>query len=427
MDNEVKTWLPERRENQLAKLIAFLVSPVLGLLTALLHPNTRTSYLVLLLSFMTIGLTMIVPEERNEEANFDCTTYRDDFESIATYSSADFNTVLADYSSMSDAGGTDIYATILYYAVSRFTDNYHVCFMVIALIFAWFMLKSMRYLVAESDYRLSVLCLLLLFLFTMCQIQFINMFRYFTAYWIALYALFKIILEKDRKYWLLLAVTPFVHGAFFLIFIIYAFYRVIRGHHPFAVTMVIIGLLFSSVSVQVFSWIILHLPDSLGGHYSEYINEWYLQEINEGGIGYKWVVRLLELAVRLSVNAIVLFFAYNYKTHIADTKCNHIYFLLLALTAFVNFTFMIPDVGSRNVMFVYPLIAYIWLVCFSGERRWNWIIYSFAGMYLMFFLILPWNIYRIPCFRHYMALWNMDVVYQSPVYLFVKYIFFPPA
>jgi hypothetical protein len=186
---------------------------------------------------------------------------------------------------------------------------------------------------------------------------------------------------------------------------------------------VIVSILITPISEQLVSFGLQFLPGGLSEHYSAYLDFWYIKRINSDGIGYKWIVRLMELAVRLSVNIMGLFFAYHYKSHIADTKAKHVYFFLLAVLAFVNFTFMIPDVGSRYVMFTFPLIAYIWLVCFASERRWNWLIYSFAGLYLFFFLIMPWNIYRVPCLRYYIIQWNADILYQSPLFLWIKYIF----
>ncbi len=413
-------WLEERRDDVIFKFIALLISPVLGMFAALLHLNTRSSFIALFIAFTFIGLTMDVPEDRTEEDNFDSIAYRAEFEAYSDNSSSDFRTMLAEYIDMTS--GTDFYSSMLCFIVSRFTANYHVYFMVIAIIYSIFMLAVMRYLVREENYTLSFLCLILLFLFTQGQIQQINVFRFYTAYWMALLAIFKIIQDGKPLYWLLLIVTPIIHGSFFIIFLIFAIYYIIRRSNKVAVITVLLSLAFSVIAVQIFSWVIMHLPESLGGHYSGYINEWYMERINEGGIGHKWIVRLMELAVRLSVNIAVLYLAWHYKDRIANSKCKNIYFFMMAVLAFVNFTFMIPSVGSRYVMFIFPIIAYIWLVCFAELKSRNWLMFAFGGLYLFYFLILPWNIYQIPCFRFYTMLWNADVVYGSPIYLFFKYV-----
>jgi len=427
MSQTQKIWLPENKEGIIVKIVAFLISPVLGMFSALVRPNTKSSYIILFLSLVTIGMAINIPDDRTEEMNFDSIAYRAEFEDYIGMSANDYKSVISNYSQMGEDGATDLYSNTLYFFVTRFSENYHICFLFVSIVFAFFMLKTTRYLVAEDNYHFSVLCLLLLFLFTMAQIGKINMFRFYTAFWVALYAIFKIVLDKDRRYWLLLAITPAIHGSFFLVFLIYALYWFMHDKLQLSVTILIFGFLFSSIAVQVFSWIILHLPESLGGHYSDYINEWYMSEINEGGAGYKWLARLIEFLMRISVNAIGLFFAYHYKTRIAETKCKPLFFFLMAVLAFVDFAIMIPDVGSRYLMFVFPLIAYIWLVCFAKESRWNWIIYPFAGLYLLIFLVLPWGVYRVPCLHYYFELWDADVLYQNPIYLWFKYALFPPA
>lgn len=405
------------------KGIAFLISPILGLLVSLLHPNTKSSYLIIFLSLITIGLAINIPDERTEDENFDSITYRSQFEDYTNISSSDFLSVISDYSQMTEDGATDLYSRTLYYIVSRFTANYHICFMIIALIFSIFMLKSLRYLISEPNYTLSGACLLLLFLFTICQIEKINAFRFYTAYWIAMYAILKIIVDNKTWYLLLLAVTPIIHGSFFIIILIYILYRLLRNRPAIMMIIAVISLILSPFAVTAMSWVLYHLPDSLGGHYSAYIDIWYMNKINKEGTGYKWVVRLMELAVRITINIIPLFFAYHYNSHIKNTKSRNIFIFLLAVLAFVNFTFMIPDAGSRFCMFIFPLIAYIWLVCFIKEKKGNWLLLLFTSIYLFFFLILPWNIYSIPCLRYYFRLWDYDVVLMSPIFLWFKYIF----
>ena len=418
------TWLNENKQDIILKFVAFLVSPILGLFVAILRPNTKSSYIVLFLAFLSIGLSINVPYESLEEAEFDSSVYRRDFESFCAANSADFRDTIREYRDME--GSTDIYSSVLFYIVSLVTNNYHVCFMVIALIFSIFMLKSWRLFIAEPNYRTTFVCLLLLFLFSICQIQKINAFRFYTAYWIALYAIFNIIQANKKGFWTLLCLTPLVHASFIIIIIIMLIYYMMQSNHKLSVGIVIVSIIFSPFAVDVLSWAIMHLPESLGGHYSAYINEWYIKKVNSG-TGLIWTVRLMELLVRLSVNAIVLFFAWKYHTHIANSKCNKLYFLLLTILAFVNFTFTIPSLGSRFVMFAFPLIAYIWLICFMNENTYNRFIVGFTVLYLLYFLFLPWNIYQIPCFKYYTQLWNADIIYQSPVYLWIKYILFPPA
>ena len=89
--------------------------------------------------------------------------------------------------------------------------------------------------------------------------------------------------------------------------------------------------------------------------------------------------------------------------------------------AFVNFTFMIPAVGSRFVMFSFPIIAYILLTCFYRQQYRN-LIYLFSGIFMFIFLILPFSIYQIPCLKFYNDLWGLPFIFTSPIYSFINYV-----
>lgn len=420
MTENTKIWLKENRLDILVKGIAFLISPVLGFFAALPRLNTRSSFILMILASMVMGLAMDVPEYRTEEEDYDAIVYRQRFEDMTYYDSQDFSIIFQEYAEFD--GATDFYDMLICYIVSRFTENYHIYFMVIFMIYAFFMMKALRYLVSDERFRFSIACVVLVFLFTASQIFYASVVRFFTAYWITVYALFRIFADNEKKAIWWLVVTPFVHASYFILLPVFGIYFLVRNKNTWAVAFVIVSFLFSTVAVKVFSFFILHLPESLGGHYSSYLNEWYIHEINESGTGLKWVVRLMELVVRLSVNALALFFAWRYNTDIRDSKCRSLYFLMMSFLAFVNFTFMIPSVGSRYVMFLFPLFAYIWLVCIDGEIRWRKYLYLFSSIYFFFFFVLPWSIYLLPSLRVYGTLWNADVLYQSPVYLVFKYL-----
>lgn len=425
MSTSSQIWLKEEKTDFFLKSVAFLISPVLGLLAALPRLNTRSSFLVFLLSLTLFGLTMIVPEHWSEKQNLDAIVYRSRFESAINTNMHDLPTYLQTVRAYEGNTSTDIdaYDRVLAFIVAHLSDNYHVYFMFVALIYTGFMLKSMRYLVSEDNYTFSVTCLILLFFFTASQIYLASVVRFFTALWIAVYAFFRIFIDHRKTALLWLCITPFVHASFFIIFPILCLWLVIRKSNRMAFTLVAASFLLSAFAVQLLSLIVAVLPDGMSAHYSSYLNAWYIQKINEGGSGYIWVVRIFEFAVRLSINLAAAYMAWRYKEHILGTKAQPLYFLMLAFIAFCNFTFMVPSVGSRFFMFVFPLFAYIWLVCFSSDSAANHrILYPFAGLYLFFFFFLPWSIYLLPALRPYAALWNSDILLMSPFYLIYHYM-----
>lgn len=419
-----RTWDNENRLNAVAKFIGFLINPIIGVLLSLYHINTKSSFVILFLAFITFGFSMVVPEEETDDFGFDSVVYRSNFERAATDSTTDFQDNILSFLAFS--GDIDIYGYLMMYLISRFTDNYHIFFMVVAIIMAIFMLKTLRYLVTEDTYQFSIYGLCILFLFTISQILGVNMFRFYTAYWVALFSLFKICVDKQNRYFILLALTPLIHASFLILLLIVPSYYWLQRHHTTALVLLVLSLVFSTASLTLFTHITNLLPGTLATHYKSYIDSDYMFEINQGGTGYIWVRRILETLVLLSVNVVAFIFARKRKTNIETNSpaCRNIYALLLAFTIFVNFTIGIPSLGSRYIMFTYPLIAYISLRCFPAVQH-RKIITLFALFYISMFLILPWNIYQIPCLNFYRKLTDTEFWIYSPIVSFVKYVIMP--
>jgi hypothetical protein len=413
------SWELEYKNDLTIKIVAFLLSPVLGMLYSLYRINTKSSFIILFLSFTVFGFSLVVPETETDDYNYDSVRYRAWFEEAADDNVADFKDKFVSY--INFTGEHDFYSSVVYFVVSRFSDNYQMMFMVVAMILAFFMLKSLRFLVCEDNYHFSISCLCILFLFMMAQIEKVVVFRFYTAYWIAIYSMFNIFINKKKEYLALLLVTPIFHASFFILYPLLALYYFIRNSYKASVILFICSFAFSFVALSIFTSIVAFLPESLSLHYDSYVDIDYIKRINQGGSGFIWVVRLFELLLRVVVNVMILIFVRKYKDDIQSTKCELLYKFLLILMAFVNFTFMIPAVGSRFVMFAFPFIAYILLSCFYRQQYRN-LIYIFAGIFMFIFLILPFSIYQIPCLKFYNDLWGLPFVFSSPIYLFFNYV-----
>lgn len=412
-------WEPEYKNDLTIKILAFLLSPVLGMLYSLYRLNTKSSFLILFLSFTTFGFSLVVPETETDDYNFDSVRYRAWFEEAADDNVVDFKDKFVSY--VNFTGEQDFYSSTLYFFVSRFTDNYQIMFMFAAMILAFFMLKSLRFLVEEDNYHFSISCLCILFLFMMAQIEKVVVFRFYTAYWIAIYAIFNIFISNNKKYIFLLLITPFFHASFFILYPLLILYYFIKDSYKVSVILFIGSFVFSFVALSLLTTLVAILPESLSLHYDAYVDLDYIKRINERGSGFIWVVRLFEIVLRVVVNVMIFIFVREYKDNIQSTKCELLYKFLLVLMAFVNFTFMIPAVGSRFVMFSFPIIAYILLTCFYRQQYRN-LIYLFSGIFMFIFLILPFSIYQIPCLKFYNDLWGLPFIFTSPIYSFINYV-----
>ena len=167
------------------KFILFLISPLLSLIYSLNSLNSKSSRVVIFLFCLFFGLAFTVTDIRTEGSP-DGITYRSQFQDYHGISKEAYQQTAQEYFTFSGVV-KDFYADTMAYVVSRFTDNYHIFFMVIAMVFAFFQIKTLKYLTDNNNFVAGVTCLLLVFLFTFVSIKNINGLRFWTAYWIACY------------------------------------------------------------------------------------------------------------------------------------------------------------------------------------------------------------------------------------------------
>ena len=411
-------WLKEDKYDVSIKFLVFLVSPFLALFFGLLRIKTRSSFILFFLIFITLGLSFTVPERRTDEFNLDGVSYRNNFEA---YENKSVDTYLSDLEKyISFTGASDFYDSTINFLVSRCLNNYHLMFLVVSMVFSFFSLASLKFLVAERHFTNSLSCLILLYLFMTNQIFNINAYRFFTAAWIAVYALLNILLKNNNKYIFLLLLTPFFHGSFFILYVLVFFYSVTGKYLKLWGIFFVISFFLSNIALELFRNILDYLPVALANKFYYYLNEDYVLQVNEGGSGYMWVKRLFELIARVSVNSIVLMFVYKFSAHIKNTNCQKVYTILLILMTIVNFAMIIPSLGSRFMILALPFIAYIWLVCFY-DRKYNKYLYALGGMFLLHFA-LPFKVYSLPCIQYYSWVLEPCFFYASPFYLLYKYV-----
>lgn len=414
----MKEWHREYKNNASIKFVLLGVNPLLGFLSALMDLKTRSSFVVIFIFFVCVGFSLTVPKIRTDKCNYDAISYRQNFEGYAKNDTDVFLSNLKDWVTLE--GESDFYADTVYFLVSRFSGNYHIMFMVTALIFSFFSLKSLKFFVLDEHFEKSLCCYILLYLFLSNQILNINMFRYYTAMWIVVYVLLNVFVLHKQIYIYLLLLIPFFHGSFFVIYaVVLLFYLTIQWRKYWEIFF-IVSIFIGELSLELFRESAEFIP-FLANQFGGYLDENYVYQINEGGNGYIWIVRLVERCSIGYINLLILVLIVNYKRYIQGKDCTRIYVFLLVLMSFVNLTIAIPSLGSRFVMLALPFISYIWLRCLLVRKN-NIYIYGLGCMFLVH-AFFPFNIYQFPCVQHYLSLLEACFFYTSPFYLVNKYIF----
>lgn len=416
----MSAWWRENEKDVFCKVITFIVNPLLGFFCSLRRLNTKSSFYIIALFSLTFGIAFSTPGRRTDSFMLDAADYRADFENYTNRGTQYFLWQLESYVAFS--GKSDFYGDTVNFLVSRVTDNYHILFFVLAFVFTFFSLKSLKLFVQEDNFKSSLSCFILLYLFLSNQIFNIDMYRFYTALAVAVYSILSYFVKRDCKYLLCLILAAFMHGTFFILVPLSLIYIFFGRYVRFWSVCVVVCFFISSISIELFNSFIPFLPTSLADKYDGYLSAMYVYKINEAGNENMMLKRLLELCCRTYINIMVLVMSSNYAHCIKGTKCEKMFRFLLVIMSFVNFTMMIPSLGSRFLMLALPFIAYVWLVCFS-EKKFRKYVYILGAMFLLL-IPMPMQIMQFPCLMYYQKVLEPEFYLTSPFYLFFKYTIF---
>lgn len=411
----MKNWPLESNRDIGNKVILFLISPFIAFLYSLRTFNRRSSFIVFYLFFVFFGIAFTVPSGRTINFTSDAADYREQFESYKNVSENDFINGFKSFLSF-DEGNKDYYFDTVAYFVSRFTDNYHVMFMIFAMVFAYFSLKSFKFFTADFNTKATIASYILIYLFMTNQIFNINGMRFWTAAWIGIYCIFQIFKHNDNRYWILALSTPFFHGSFWIFLGVLLIAQFTRKFEKLWVVLFILSFFVSNLSIELVHSYQEYLPVFLSKMVDSYTDLEYIQLRRNIGTGYSWIPYTFGIISRLYFAILMYIFIKNSKLIRANIKSENLYLLLLVWVTIFNFLSFIPSLGGRYLTFAWPLTAYIWQVNFLEKKKYQKILYAMP-------LVSAWSIF-IMFFREYPSVLEWDFYFSSPFYLVFKYLIF---
>lgn len=404
-------WQKENNEDRVIKVILFLVSPILAFLFSLRTLKTKSSFIIIFLFSVFFGLSFTVDKGKGAENSIDGSSYREKFEYYKFVSESKFFKGFMDYLAF-EKGKQDYYFDTVAFYVSRFTSNYHFMFMVFAIVFAFFALKSLKFFVEEKNYSTSLACFILLYLFMINQIFNINGVRFWTAAWVGVYSVFQIFRNGKYQYFLLLLCTPFFHGAFWVFLGVSVIAYFGKNFYKLWTILFFVSFLVSNISLDLVRNYIDLFPTFIVKMAESYTDESYVQQKASGGTGLYWIAATFNLLVRVYMNFLVYLFIKNSKEIIDNAKTKYLFSFLLVLMVFVNFTMAIPSLGGRYMMLSYPVIAYIWLVNFKG-RKYDKVLYAMPVIFSFSFYVQA---------VLYLKVLEPVFYFSNPIYLLYHYL-----
>jgi|SRR5690554_253922 len=403
-----KKWSKEDNQDKAVKIILFVISPFLSAIYSIRRMNTKSSYRIFFLFAIFFGMSFTISLDHG----FDGSAYRGWFEDYSqTSTNFEYVDGLQGFLTF-DEGKKDYYFDTIAFYISRFTDNYHVMFMFAAIVFAFFALKSLRFLTNEEKFDFSIASLILVYIFMQNDIFNINGLRFWTAAWIGVYSIFQVFRNNNDRYIILIFLTPFFHGSFWIFIAVILMARFLKKFEKTWVILFFASFFIGSIALELLRDASDILPAFMQRMISTYTDAEYVELRTEGGSGFIWVTRLMDFLVRFSINFMVYLFIRNSKMIKANSKTRNLYLFILIWMTFVNFAMPIPSLGNRYFQLAFPIVAYIWMVNFKDVK------------YKDFLYVLPfvyWLVFYTQ-FTRYSQVLDPRFYISSPFYLIYKYL-----
>lgn len=391
-------------------IILLLISPILGFLDAFQNLKSRQSLITIFLFCLCFGFCFSVGTERYEGSG-DGISMRIEFEDNKDISTSQFFDTISEYFEF-DTGVQDIYIITISFLVGRFTDNYHFFFLTLAFIFAFFQLQCLKYFVRETNYRYSIICILLTCLFLWNNIFNINGARFWTASWIAIFCVFKIFYDKKWKYILLALCLPMVHASFAVFPIIIGIAYLFKKYKNPLIIVFCISWAFSffATDFNIPAFNNIELPFAISRKMDFYTDQDYINSLSQG-TGFYWVNILFKFLSRNFIELLILLIALN-ERYIKDMKSLNIVRFTYVLAIIANFGMIVPTFGGRFFTANYALVAYSFLVTI-GDTKYKQLIYALPFVWFM-------NLFYL--YKDVSSVLDLGFI-LSPIFSFIRYIF----
>ncbi len=391
-------WLKENNEDLGIKIILFFISPFFSLLYSLKRVNTKSSYLFFFLFAILFGLNFTTSNGRDEYNTGDAAVYRQSFELYKYSNIDDLKNYYKETMSMENERRRDVYVISMIYIASLFSLDYHIFFMLLAIVFSYFMLRSMKFLTEEDSFNYTSMYVLILCIFVFNNGIFnINGCRFWTASWIAIYSIFQIFRNNNVRYLLLIALTPLIHQAYWFLVVILLIVLLTRFFNNIWKILFFASFFVSSFAIEFVTDISEYLPTSLQFLIERYTTEEAISSLYRSNY-YQVIRRIFKLIFNIYISYIILLFIRDEKNLLSNSKTKNIYRFLLIYMTIINFFAMIPSLGTRFQIIALPFIAYLWLVNFESRRKHRVVILIFPLISMFFFYerIMAYLFHSVP-------------------------------
>lgn len=366
----------ERKQVKFLHYIGFIILPFLSLIFALKNYRKSWSKNIAWWFIAYFGFTLVIVNQ-----GIDAVNYKNDFLEMASKGYSLQNLFRTLYSP-ANGGELDIYQPLISYFVSLFTDNYHIFFAVIGLVFGYFYSRNIWFLLERLSGKMKwrTVLLLIIFAFTVGFWR-IQSVRFWTATQMFAFGILPLLYEDKKKNLWVCFLTPLVHFAYFIPLFILFLYKLLKNRTKLYYWVFVVGLLISSLNMQqIQSTAKSVLPSFLNTKIESYMNQDRVQEIAQRSQEISTINVIYRFSFDFFILCFVSILVFRCKDALRDNfGLFKLFNFSLLLLAAANILSNIPD-GGRFVDLARLLI----IACFILSIQ-NKAIYQKQVKYLRLF------------------------------------------
>ena len=327
----------------------FVFFPFLGLVNALRHYRSAWAKPTLIAFVAFFGMSMVKSD------TVDSTRYIQKLEQLYA-DTKDFDTVIASFYSETD-GQPDIYVGLVTYVFSLFTDNGNLLFLFYGFVFGYFYVNNIWLVIQESYGRLSWLPILVLLTFSfVIGFWTVNGVRMWTAAHVFFYGGFLYLYHGQKKGLLIALSSILFHFSFALPIVLLLVYSLVQFNFRLLYFFYVASFFVAELNVEfIRTFLESNLPVFLQPRVKTYLNEDYIESVEEFMLGANWYILFLQKF--LSYFSLVFISVLFFKADLGKGVPKLLGFSLLFL-AVCNIISLLPSGGRYlNVAFLFSMAS----------------------------------------------------------------------
>lgn len=394
--------------NQFFAYVTFLVWPIFSLIYALVNYRSAYSKNIVWLFCAFFGYTFII-----SNPDMDANRYKDWLVKAHKNYAYDYNYIdqlKEPYLNKGIYSGTDIYSHFLTTTVALFTKDFRILFAIVGLIYGYFYSRNIFLIIKHCDKnRLSKIALLIIVTMAFI-IPFwnINGYRFYTAAHIFIFAVLKILLDKDRRFALLILLSPLVHFSFILPSAVLCIYYFVGNKIYLYIIALIISLFFIDLNPKIVNENAELAPLFMQNKVKGYSSIDYVKEVQKSEVGMNWYVKGHNYALYFCLYTSILLIVFKRKYLAIDKSVVSVISLGILLFATANLVSSIPSMGRFYLVAAILLFSGFALAIQNGQ-------YIGVKKYIYLFYLIPLSIFLIVEIRIGFDFIGLNTLFLNPL------------